>query len=99
MELPIDELRFPNLPEEIMRIVRKVDRDVRRFIEWVDKHPEDPRIQDFRAHVSKPMPYREVIAVFKPLDLPEDARDLDFWITTDNDIPWLLSSAAECNYQ
>lgn len=80
VEMPVDELKIPNLPPVIMPIIREVDRDLHRFIRWVDMHPNDERVRDFKADVAKPMVYREIIAIFKPRDLPEDARGVDFWI-------------------
>ena len=80
IELPISELKFPNLPKEIMPIIYEVDRDIHRFINWVNEHPGDSRVVGFRADIRKPMPYKEIIAIFRPHDLPADAAGVDFWI-------------------
>lgn len=75
VELPVDVLKIPDLPEDVIQIVRKVDRDVSKFINWVDNHPDDNRVEVFRK--VKPLRYEEIIAIYRPNDTPPE---VEFWI-------------------
>lgn len=77
VELPVDVLKIPNLRKDVMQIVLRVDRDISKFINWVDKHPDDNRVETFRK--VKPLRYEKILAIYRPND-NDVPSEVEFWI-------------------